>query len=177
MTRLGFLMLLTFGALGMLSERSDARGGRGGGFRGGGRHMGSVRHSYYYRPRSYARHETTRGTPDHSQGAYHRAAHAATAAKAVAWGTRVRRLPDGYRRRWWRNRFWYYGTDMWYVEDSDEYIATQPPLGMIVHAIPEGSVEHTVDGRTYYEYNGVWFRPVMSGGGSSYEVVSRPEGS
>ncbi|MHC4952956.1 MAG: DUF6515 family protein [Planctomycetota bacterium] len=163
----------------MLASDGPARGTRGGGFHGAGRRMGSVRYHHHYQPRHYDHTQhARRAPPRHDHGGYHRpAAHPQPGPRPtpLAWGTRVNRLPHGYRRRWWRNRFWYYGAGMWYVEDDDEYTATRPPIGMIVDALPDGAVRKKINGKTYYEYNGVWFRPVCSSGATRYAVVQSPE--
>ena len=167
MARRGFVALLTLCAIGILNTPSEARGGRGGGFHGGKRHMGSVRHAYYFRPRTQAPTASEANRPVAASGR----------AQPVAWGARARALPAGYARRWWRDRFWYAGAHAWYVADDGAYVATRPPIGMIVHVLPAGTVEHTFQRRSYSEYNGVWLRPVMSGRASSYEVVARPKGA
>jgi len=177
MTRRGTTVMIVLAALGLLEAGAEARGFRGCGFRGGGYQMGSVRYGRAYNPRPY-RPDYAAERAVRTPYAYHApVARAAVRTAPVAWGARVRTLPAGYRRRWWRNRYWYYGGDMWYYQQGDDYVAAQPPLGMVVYALPEGATKHVVGGRTYYEYRGIWFKPVLSGGGMSYEVVHQPAGS
>jgi hypothetical protein len=182
MTRRGTTLMFALAALGFLGVDAHARGFRGGGFGGGAYHMGSVRYGRSYRPDPYRRNYAMPYRRDDAARpaaqAYHRpVARAAAHVPPPAWGARVRVLPAGYRRRWWRNRYWYYGGDMWYYQDGGAYVASQPPLGMIVYALPEGATKRVIGGRTYYVFREIWFKPVLSGGGMSYEVVRQPAGA
>jgi hypothetical protein len=151
-------------AIAIFCPTSEARGFRGGGFGGQGQYMGSVRYGNYYAPRSYHPYDDAARTDYHNDYAYHAPiARADVDARPAAWGDHITQLPAGYQRRWWRNGWWYYGAGMWYVQNDNEYVATQPPLGMIVQALPDGAVRQTINGQTYYSYDGVWFKPMWGG--------------
>jgi hypothetical protein len=48
----------------------------------------------------------------------------------------------------------------------------EPPPGAIVPTLPPGSTATTVNGQTYFVYNGkTYYRPVLANGATGYQVV------
>ena len=62
-----------------------------------------------------------------------------------------------------------YGYDQgsFYVQDPQGYLATPPPIGIIVSAIPQNARQIDVNGQIYYRYKGVFYIQVAGG----YQVV------
>ena len=54
------------------------------------------------------------------------------------------------------------------------YEVIPPPIGITVAAMPNGAVDQTVNGITYFSYGGAWYQPMYSGGGVTYQVVQVP---
>jgi hypothetical protein len=57
-------------------------------------------------------------------------------------------------------------------EGKTTYVVVDPPVGLEVDALPEGAIEQTIEGKTYYQYGKVFYRPV--GDGNSYIIVPAP---
>jgi hypothetical protein len=56
----------------------------------------------------------------------------------------------------------------------DGYKVIPPPIGVAVPSLPNGSVDQTIKGVTYFTYGGAWYQPKYSGGGVTYQVVPKP---
>ncbi len=52
--------------------------------------------------------------------------------------------------------------------------ATAYAMGAIYPSVPAGAVVKTVNGATYYVYNGTWFSPAYGANGVYYRVVTAP---
>jgi hypothetical protein len=57
-------------------------------------------------------------------------------------------------------------------EGKTTYVVVDPPLGLEVDGLPGGAIEQTIEGKTYYQYGKVFYRPV--GDGNSYIIVPAP---
>jgi len=91
-------------------------------------------------------------------------------------GIRVAVLPAGYARLVVGSLVFFYVSEFFYAEDVffGEYIVAEPPVGAIVSKIPKEVAEVEIDGKTYYEYNGILYKPVKVEG-KAYEVVGQVE--
>ena len=61
-----------------------------------------------------------------------------------------------------------------YSSVPNGYEVIPPPIGITVATLPNGAVDQTIGGVTYFTYGGAWYRPMYSGGGVTYQVVSKP---
>jgi hypothetical protein len=57
-------------------------------------------------------------------------------------------------------------------EGKTTYVVVDPPVGLEVDALPKEAIEQTIEGKTYYQYGKVFYRPV--GDGNSYIIVPAP---
>ncbi len=64
----------------------------------------------------------------------------------------------------------YYG-GAYYQPASTGYVVVEPPPGAIVPTLPPGSTAATVNGQTYFVYNGTYYRPVLVNGATGYQIV------
>jgi hypothetical protein len=62
---------------------------------------------------------------------------------------------------------YYYDRGSFYVQDPQGYLATPPPIGIIVSVIPQHARQIDVNGQIYYRYKGVFYIQVAQG----YQVV------
>jgi hypothetical protein len=60
------------------------------------------------------------------------------------------------------------------VEDEESYEVVAPPHGVTVPYLPDEVVEQTVDGKKYYVYDDIYYRPFVSDGETIYMVVNDP---
>jgi hypothetical protein len=94
--------------------------------------------------------------------------------------------PDGMEKRELPNaRTLQVGEKTYYVDGftfyekvrrdgRDLYVSVDTPVGAEVDSIPESAVKIELDGKTYYQYDSIFYRPVGSGEGASYVVVVPP---
>jgi Family of unknown function (DUF6515) len=88
-------------------------------------------------------------------------------------GTRINRLPDGYRRIGVRGHPYFYFGGIFYDSGPSGYVMIAPPLDAEIPDLPPGT-ETVVLGDTYYYYAGGAFYVQQSDG--SYAVVAAPIG-
>jgi hypothetical protein len=50
----------------------------------------------------------------------------------------------------------------------------EPPVGVTVPYLPDEADEQRVDGKTYFLYEGTYYRPYVSDGETIYQVVEDP---
>lgn len=91
-------------------------------------------------------------------------------------GVRVRVLPVGFRTIavGTTNYYYYYGTFYTRASSSDDFVVTDAPEGAVVDALPDGYQVKTVNGKEYYELDGVYFAEVDAPefeDGVGYEVT------
>jgi hypothetical protein len=67
-----------------------------------------------------------------------------------------------------------YCNGTFYTQVSGGYEVVAPPQGVFVSTLPNGSVQQSVNGSTYFQYGGVWYQPFYSGSDVSYETVANP---
>ncbi len=62
----------------------------------------------------------------------------------------------------------------YYREVGSEYEAVEPVVGTIVPELPEDNVDEiTIDGQTYYEYDDMLYKAIVTSTGIEYEVVGK----
>ena len=103
---------------------------------------------------------------------------AAERSQSFAWsdfhaGTRIDRLPDGYRRIGVRGHPYFYFGGIFYDNGPSGYVMIAPPLDAEIPDLPPGT-ETVVLGDTYYYYAGGAFYVQQPDG--SYAVVAAPIG-
>ena len=57
------------------------------------------------------------------------------------------------------------------MKSGEDYAVVEAPVGAQVDAIPEGAKETTVDGKTMFEDEGVYYAPIDGSDDVSYEVT------
>jgi hypothetical protein len=61
-----------------------------------------------------------------------------------------------------------------YREAGKEYEAVEPTVGAVVPDLPEHNVEEvTIDGKTFYEYDHILYKSIVTEDGLKYEVVGK----
>jgi hypothetical protein len=60
------------------------------------------------------------------------------------------------------------------TEDDHNYEVVEPPVGATVPYLPDEADEQRVDGKTYFLYEGTYYRPFVSDGETIYQVVEDP---
>ena len=89
-------------------------------------------------------------------------------------GQRFRQLPDRHFDISWNNQhyFWDYGDGFYLPQPDGEYIAVQPPVGVIVPELPDGATAIAYGPTTYYYLDGTFYVAAPNG----FAVVSPPPG-
>jgi hypothetical protein len=86
-------------------------------------------------------------------------------------------LSEDYAAVLFNGQMYYYDQGSFYVQDPQGYLATPPPIGIIVRALPPHARQIDVNGQIYYRYKGVFYIQVAQG----YQVVGPvqvpPDGS
>ncbi len=65
----------------------------------------------------------------------------------------------------------YYG-GVYYQPTNNGYVVAEPPVGVIVPSLPPGSVARVVNGMNYFEFNGLYYQPVIVNGSTAYKTVA-----
>jgi len=92
-------------------------------------------------------------------------------------GFRFGFLPYGYFPFYWgADLYYYYGGVFYRPNDDGGYEVTVPPVGAAVPALPRGSQSIVIDGKQYYEYNGVYFQQSTDDKGKTIYVVAGKDG-
>ena len=158
---------------------ADARGGRGG--RGGG---GGGRGGYNGGHRSVNRSVNNRNSNinvdrsrhvdvdiDRHGGRYnHR--HVPGLAKGIVIGSILTTRPYGYRTVYYDDDPYYYYDGTYYLDSDSGYIVVAPPVGIIVPFYPRGAVQKYINGAIYYEFSGLYYKPVLWRGVTQYKTVA-----
>jgi hypothetical protein len=89
-------------------------------------------------------------------------------------GIRVRILPVGYRRIFIGGAPYFYYSGVYYRAVDDEYETIEPTSGTIVPELPQDDVDKvSVDGQTYYEYDKILYKPIVTDNGVQYQVAGK----
>jgi hypothetical protein len=93
---------------------------------------------------------------------------------APPMGIRVKVLPVGYRTFVVGGVTRYYYGGVYYTQVADEYETSEPVIGTIVPELPMDDVEEvTIDGQTYYAYDDILYKSVVTKDGVQYEVAGK----
>jgi hypothetical protein len=83
-------------------------------------------------------------------------------------------LPYGYYPFYWGGAAFYFSAGYFYQYDGGQYTVVAPPVGAAVNELPSGAKEIVINGTQYYEYNGVYYKPVTKDDGTLvYEVEGK----
>ena len=113
----------------------------------------------------------------YSAGVYYRYYNGRYVVVSAPIGLRVRILPVGYRLIYVGPRAYYYYQGSYYikVEGTDEYETVEAPTDAVVHTLPEDTEEVEIDGKTFYEYNGILYKVVTTPEGKAFKVTGKLE--
>ena len=89
-------------------------------------------------------------------------------------GARVRGLPERHFDVVWNNQhyFWDYGGGYYLAQPDGEYVVVQPPVGVLVPALPDGATPAEFGPTTFYYLDGTFYVPQPNG----FAVVNPPPG-
>lgn len=88
------------------------------------------------------------------------------------FGFRISLLPVGYHTIYIGGFPRYYYRGVYYRQIDNQYETIAPETGTLVPELPEYNVEEvTIDGMTYYAYDDILYKPVVTKDGVQYEVV------
>jgi hypothetical protein len=94
-----------------------------------------------------------------------------------AVGFRLGLLPFGYYPFYWGpNLYYYYGGVFYTPNDNGGYEVTTPPVGAAVPTLPKGAQSIVIDGKQYYEFNGVYYQATTDDQGKVVYVVAGKDG-
>jgi hypothetical protein len=90
-------------------------------------------------------------------------------------GIRTRLLPVGNKRIFIGGVPHFYYSGVYYRDiGNSEYEVIDPTIGTIVPELPDDNVEEVmIDGQTFYEYNNILYKSVVTKNGVQYEVVGK----
>ena len=60
------------------------------------------------------------------------------------------------------------------IEDDHNFEVVEPPVGVTVPYLPDETDEKNIDGKTYFVYEGTYYRAFVSDGETIYQVVEDP---
>lgn len=87
-------------------------------------------------------------------------------------GLRVKTLPPAPKPFRYNNVVYYVDAGAIYQQVGSEYEVIAPTVGMVVPELPEVNVSQlSIDGKIFYEYEGMLYKPVVTTEGVQYEVV------
>lgn len=67
-----------------------------------------------------------------------------------------------------------YYMGVFYREIDNEFETVQPAIGAVVPELPQDNVDEiTIDGQTYYEFDEMLYKPIVTESGAQYELVGR----
>ena len=81
-------------------------------------------------------------------------------------------LPDGLAQA----KTYYVCNGTFYIKPQGKsgYLVVTPPFGIEVPDLPKEAVAVKVEGKTYYQYDLVYYRKVTDAGKTSYVIVASP---
>jgi hypothetical protein len=91
--------------------------------------------------------------------------------RSMRHGHKVRKLPRGYKRAWYKRTPYYYRFGVFYRPGTSGYIVVKAPIGAIVVSLPVGNQRLWVDGSAYYVYGGIFYKRVPKG----FVIVQPPD--
>jgi hypothetical protein len=91
-------------------------------------------------------------------------------------GLSLRILPFGYYPFFFGNTQFFYSGGLYYRHYDDNYRVVVPPVGAEVPSIPSDARQVTINGKTYYEYKGVYYDSVVNNDGKTVYVIAGKDG-
>lgn len=67
---------------------------------------------------------------------------------------------------------YYYMDGVFYVQQGDSYAIVPTPLGVTVPELPSSATQTVINGNVYYQYNGVYYQPIIQNGVTMYVTVA-----
>jgi len=90
------------------------------------------------------------------------------------FGIRIHVLPVGYHTVYFGTVPYYYYRGIYYHPVENEFETVEPDSGTVVPELPEDDVEKvTIDGKTYYKYDDVLYKQIVTDSGIQYQVVGK----
>jgi hypothetical protein len=162
---------------------ADARGGRGGGGRGGrsSSNHRSVNRSVNRNVNRNVNNGNRNVNVDRSRhvdvdidrhGGRYNHRHVPGLAKGIVIGSILATRPYGYRTVYYDDDPYYYYDGTYYQDSDSDYMVIAPPLGIIVPYYPRGAVQKYINGAIYYEFSGLYYKPVLWRGVTQYRTVA-----
>ncbi len=87
-------------------------------------------------------------------------------------GTGIKALPRGYRTVPWHGTRYYFTSGSWYISGRGGFVATRPPVGLLVPFLPSFYTTVWVGSVPYYYAGGVYY--VWVPGQQAYRVIDAP---
>jgi len=84
-------------------------------------------------------------------------------------------LPD-YYEFYWGDDPYYFSDGFYYQYNNDEYTVVDPPVGASIKTLPSNAQSIIIDGKQYYELNGVYYLPVTKDDGTVVYQISGKDG-
>jgi len=85
-------------------------------------------------------------------------------------------LPYGYYPFYWDDLQFYYNDGLFYNYDNGQYTVVEPPIGAEVDKLPANAQSIVINGKQYYESNGVYYEPITKDDGSVVYQVAGKDG-
>ncbi|WP_183558907.1 DUF6515 family protein [Mucilaginibacter sp. SP1R1] len=161
---IAYLSLAGLLIIGSVSAANAQRGGHGGGFRGGFRGgFSNIGFSY--------------GNPGIGTG-FGLGFHGFYSPHIYAnIGLQINALPFGYYPFFWGSSQYYYNDGIFYQPYSDGvYQVATPPVGAQVPSLPANASSIVIDGKQYFEFNGVYYEQVVNDDGKTVYMVAGKDG-
>jgi hypothetical protein len=76
----------------------------------------------------------------------------------------------------WADEDFFYDLGLFYAFDDGEYTVVEPPIGAEVTALPDSAQSIVINGKQYYECNGVYYQPVTKDNGTVVYMVAGKDG-
>ena len=73
--------------------------------------------------------------------------------------------------------YYYANRGLYVAAEGGGYVLSEPAVGGITSQLPDGATVINEGDETYFQLDTVFFKPLESGSGTTYEVVAAPDGS
>jgi hypothetical protein len=92
-------------------------------------------------------------------------------------GFHIGYLPYGYYPFYYgSDLYYYYGGVFYRPYDGGGYEVTVPPVGAVVPELPQGASSIVIDGKQYFEFNGVYYQQTVNDKGKTVYVIAGKDG-
>ena len=85
-------------------------------------------------------------------------------------------LPYGYYPFYWDDLQFYYNDGLFYNYDNGQYTVVEPPVGAAVDKLPANAQSIVINGKQYYESNGVYYEEITKDDGTVVYQVAGKDG-